>query len=354
MWQKNGPIYTNQKLEIKRRNNLSDKRVFEMTNFQKKRREPFLDQASYQWLQKHTIETSLPKFREKLNDPTTDAERRGSMKWQISLDMIAYAIRSYSGGENLERVKISLKETLDVIEEHLDDDHTLMEAFDFAIQDSYVQALWLLSLTKLLGLGSEQVKRVAEFYEADETNEGADDLYELILDKLGLPSKLDDAGVIHEDPYELLLDCVKAEPEDRPKHMTGFLKRWFKGQKECDWWGSHINRRGTPVLDTDFFGYWAFEAALVTYLWDIDDSSYSNLPHYPKDLIDYAREHFPLNGEPKPPTLSCPAGEPCPREGYWHTPAQTGSRRYFKQGEIMPKLQSDWGSVIWYWDESQT
>ena len=52
-----------------------------------------------------------------------------------------------------------------------------------------------------------------------------------------------------------------------------------------------------------------------------------------------------------PPTrLRCEAPNPCPREGWWHTPAQVNSRRHFKAGEVMPDLHTDYGATIWEWD----
>jgi hypothetical protein len=56
---------------------------------------------------------------------------------------------------------------------------------------------------------------------------------------------------------------------------------------------------------------------------------------------------------PARPRLRCEANEPCPREGWWFTPAKPGSRRHFKQGEVMPEFRSDWGRTIWQWDEAQ-
>ena len=49
----------------------------------------------------------------------------------------------------------------------------------------------------------------------------------------------------------------------------------------------------------------------------------------------------------------CEGGRPCPREGYWFTPAKTGSRRHFQAGETMPDFNSDYGSTFWQWDERQ-
>ncbi|MGP5209297.1 hypothetical protein ACTXJ5_00755 [Psychrobacter alimentarius] len=50
----------------------------------------------------------------------------------------------------------------------------------------------------------------------------------------------------------------------------------------------------------------------------------------------------------------CPAGQPCPKSGYWFTLAKTDSRAYFKQGEVMPDYHNnDWGQVIWQFDGEQ-
>lgn len=49
-----------------------------------------------------------------------------------------------------------------------------------------------------------------------------------------------------------------------------------------------------------------------------------------------------------PQSLRCEAGEACPREGWWFTPAGE-SRVHFKQGEVMPDVKSDYGQTIWQW-----
>ena len=200
------------------------------------------------------------------------------MRWHIARELFDHVVLLYSGGEDVESLAAPLAHAVDAADAHLGGDYAVTAVVDLAIQTHFVEALWLLSLTKLLGLGDKQIERVANFYATDDTNDGADELFELIIAKLGCKS-FEAEGLIHEDPYQPLLDCIKANPEARPALMTKFLKRWFKGQKECDWWGSHINRTDDPVLKTGFFGYWAFEAALVTYLWDIDDSTYRDLPH---------------------------------------------------------------------------
>ena len=44
------------------------------------------------------------------------------------------------------------------------------------------------------------------------------------------------------------------------------------------------------------------------------------------------------------------AGSPCPHAGYWYTFAKENSRQFFKQGDIFPDFESDWGEVYWQFD----
>ncbi|MFN3298058.1 MAG: hypothetical protein ACK42S_15365, partial [Caldimonas sp.] len=62
------------------------------------------------------------------------------------------------------------------------------------------------------------------------------------------------------------------------------------------------------------------------------------------------REEVDLPGDARPRPPSTPAGSPCPRTGWWFTPAKANSRRHFQAGQIMPDLHADWGLTIWQWD----
>ncbi|MBY4897529.1 hypothetical protein [Cupriavidus sp. AU9028] len=47
-------------------------------------------------------------------------------------------------------------------------------------------------------------------------------------------------------------------------------------------------------------------------------------------------------------------GLPCPKEGWWFTPSQAHSRRYFCEGEVFPTIEgSAYGSTFWQWDRDQ-
>jgi len=95
----------------------------------------------------------------------------------------------------------------------------------------------------------------------------------------------------------------------------------------------------------------------TAFIWRLlwEDTRYKDgtIPEEEK-LYPTPEQSLALN---KPPGenvhLRCDANEPCPRHGYWFTPAQVGSRRHFKAGELIPEFKSDYGTTIWQWDSNQ-
>jgi len=66
-------------------------------------------------------------------------------------------------------------------------------------------------------------------------------------------------------------------------------------------------------------------------------------------------EYLKPVAELAPQQLRSEANHPCPKTGYWSTPAKLGSRRHFTQGEIMPDFPgSTYGITIWMWDQNQS
>lgn len=59
------------------------------------------------------------------------------------------------------------------------------------------------------------------------------------------------------------------------------------------------------------------------------------------------------NGATTGDRLRCEANHPCPKSGFWSTPAQVGTRRFFQLGEVMPRIESDYGATIWQWEQNQ-
>ena len=160
-------------------------------------------------------------------------------------------------------------------------------------------------------------------------------------------------------PYFKLLKVFAADADKRAALMTRYMDEWYTASRREPYYESHKKGR-----EHSYLGLWSFEAAAVTYVLQIDDSSYRDKDFYPRDLVDYARS-LPLppelGGPPadsasssNPSGLRCQAGQPCPRTGWWVTPAKAGSRRRFEQGDTMPAIGGDYGTTIWQWDDRQT
>ncbi|NKA33309.1 PoNe immunity protein domain-containing protein [Ralstonia pseudosolanacearum] len=154
-------------------------------------------------------------------------------------------------------------------------------------------------------------------------------------------------------PYFKTLKIFEADPEQRPVLMAKYLDEWYKASRREPYYDSHTKGRLHNYL-----GYWSFEAAAIAVELDIDDSSFRDKPFYPADLADFGRSfkagHGANGADVDRLSLRCEAGQPCPKSGYWMTPAKAGSRRYFQQGEVMPVVASDYGSTIWQWDSDQS
>ena len=169
---------------------------------------------------------------------------------------------------------------------------------------------------------------------------GDDTLYEDLLCKI-LPARADVDQWYH-DVYSPLVQAIYAKTKEE---ATNFLKeyctQWYPAFKQAPWYDTHLQGE-----EGNYVGYWAIEAGAIAFLYGIDDSKIDHMV-YPKDLVEYARNHQPLD---EYQIARIDAGQPCSMTGYWYTPAQANSRRYFLLGETMPSSSDyKWCETIWYW-----
>jgi hypothetical protein len=219
-------------------------------------------------------------------------------------------------------------------------------------------ALDVVSLGVLLG-EPEQVRGAAQWLTR---YRHTDMLFEALVEPAVPDPDLDIGEFFHERPYDPLLDAIYTAktPEESSAFVKQYLEGWYKAFEGVPWHNGHL-----VVTDeySNYEGYWAFEAAAICVIHGIDDTNFRDHMVYPKDLADWARANDVMaklkpgsgpSGAATAAPVRCEANQPCPHEGYWVTPAKAGSRRHFKQGELMPDLKSDYGLTIWYWDVNQS
>ena len=220
------------------------------------------------------------------------------------------------------------------------------------VADSYRELLRLISLGVLLG-EHDQLRRIAKLivYIRD-----ADTIIEELLLPF-VPDPIEINNLYHLEPYQDLVGAAWQDGEESTKCMANFLGRWYKFFEGAFWHDAHL-RFGQLRDDPDwanYYGYWAWEAGAIAYLYELDDSAYRDHILYPKDLVDWARRQGPVPKHYTPPAhelpiaLSAKPGQPCPRAGVWFAPHLLMKEVTLKLGEPMPSEQvGPTGGVTWY------
>jgi Domain of unknown function (DUF1911) len=304
--------------------------------------------------------TNIPLGLKNLSDPALDAtaSKAGTMMraetiCEISSELVIY---SYSAGLPVAELAPLMPKAVEYWEAYAQhhlafhespecDGHLVphIDLYDV----TYWQALRQVCFSILLG-HPDLLARVMSLLVYQ--NDDQDALLEALVAQY-LPGRPGSEIYTRQLPYRKTKKIFAAAPAKRAELMSKYLDEWYDASRREPYHGRHQS--------SHFPGYWSVEAAAITFILDIDDSSYRDKKFYPKDLVDYARANSWLPGgaanvQEGSVRLRVEAGQPCPREGFWITPAKTDSRRHFKQGEVMPDVGGDYGVTIWQWDEQQS
>ena len=325
--------------------------------FHLRRRQKFADAIAFKTDKAYLLETGLAKVEGWIADQALPLEMRRVYAASDSADRLHLLIGDYTTGDPV----VSLPPRMDdVVNSYLRAANLerqfagipTMPFFDFKHIDDYAELLSLLTLAVLLHR-EDLVPAIHSLF-AGGAPDGEDALVEDILGKF-LPDRPRLASGFHDLPYAYLLDATADTPEsERQEDIGSFLEEWYRGMRGAGWYDSH--KKQSPRGTGGYFGYWAFEAAAIAYLYDIDDAPFRDHLVYPRELADFARSmprRTVADTTSAQGAMRCEAGLPCPRSGWWHTPARQDSRQRFEAGALMPEYASDYGLTIWQWDENQ-
>jgi hypothetical protein len=336
--------------------------------FHQKRRQQFLDEAYYR--------DQLPRFEDVIfGEDGLEAglrakeSQRGlhcSLARGVGLELFSRLTLHYTAGEPLESLRTQLEQVIAAYERYGE----LLWAyrkdrnapiFEFDVIDDYCELMQLVGLCFLLHR-RDLMPRVAALQDGvDAVGQkgqgmgGADWVFEEFVSFAVGPENRYESETIHwAKPYEALADALSSADNDAAlKDIDRFLKHWYKDLAGTGWHDSH--KPDEAGNQGGYYGYWSFEAGAAVLLLGIeDDASLHKYLYYPKDLVAWAREHRALGnadaaGADASLQLRCEAGQPCPRDGHWFTPARADSRQHFRQGQVMPEAGGDYGTTIWQW-----
>lgn len=339
--------------------------------FHLKRRQQFLGETRYR-SELDRLPASIAYFSANPVGSGSNALHRDALARQTSAEeRVDLLVLHYTAGDPIEPLRTALEEVVAAYERYGEylwkyrNDRN-EAAFDLESIDDYCQLMQIIGLCFLLHR-RDLMPRIAALQdgldavgERGKGNGGADWLFEEFMSFAVGPENRYESEILRcSKPYEALADAMSSADNDAAlKDLDRYLKRWYKDLAGTGWHDSHKpNEAGDQG---GYYGYWAFEAGAAVLLLGIeDDSSLHQYLYYPKDLVAWAREHQALScdaltgNKADAVRLRCEAGQACPREGWWFTPAKANSRRRFQQGEAMPAFSTDFGSTIWQWDERQ-
>jgi hypothetical protein len=312
-------------------------------DFNKSRRQKFLGEKEFLQAKRgfeYGIELSYESLSsEKVKAPGAESSHR----WSIASDSLQLLLLNYTAGSPIEELKLQFPEVIRRFDVYIVNEvsprsknppENVADTLEITQFDAYVYVLWLLALCRLLD-HLELVPTVMRWVDKTrEFNRGRDGLFENVVTML-TGTRLETPRVLlHPEPYRPLARATVSPPEERAAFVKEFVESWYKGMTPTYRHGAHT--------DSLYFGYWCLEAALVTVLWDIDDSSYRDNLVYPKDLVDFARQQqAAARGADTPkPHISRKTGERCPYAGRWgvlESPGAFVQERMFKEGDVFPE-----------------
>lgn len=323
------------------------------SEFLVKKREPLLDYATYESIFDDSIE-GFELVRRGLSKSEDELSKINPYKLMASTQQRAWdaselLVTCFSGGHSIAELKQLYPTVLRYWEvycnyliEFLKWDVSSENAVAaLALLDTdFIYANQLISFGILLGLGKE-LPRVSEIIDLNNfTKDGL--LERLLVPYLSRPTPMPIDCTRHL-PYFKSLKIFDAEPQERPLLMSEYLQDWYGASRREPYYDSHKK-------NDSFTGYWSWEAAAITYLLDIDDSSYRGIKFYPGDLVEFARNiHAPrgVEGNSGEEELRTKSGQACPKSGTWETLDIPLQQRKFAAGEIMQAQNASYGITVW-------
>ncbi|WP_111896151.1 PoNe immunity protein domain-containing protein [Acinetobacter sp. MB5] len=325
-----------------------------MLNFLEKRRQQFLTEEYYKDRLYYYIE-GIDGWKE--SDAFEDDQYNcgDDRRWNlISHDYSFLLYLEYTAGKSIEDITYLFEKLIEAYEkqsEALAIFHKSEKPSVIVGEGGFI-ALTIISLAILLDQNI-LLKKIEKLINGESGgNFGEDEIINKFFKLTNSNHPNPEKDGIYSYAYAPLCDVIdnvifKKNKNHAVELLNDYLSDWYKIHKNTNWYNSHLDLENSY----EYCGYWAFEAAALVYLLDLDDRSLHKYLYYPKDIVQWIRNKKPNQiTKNDSEQVRVAARESCPRSGYWFTVAQENSRQYFKQGDVFPDFESDWGDVYWQFD----
>ncbi len=219
-------------------------------------------------------------------EPSLPQDKVNNAAFAIFTTLFSKMNAQYSSGADLDPFKEDLVVMLDLVERYFAGGHNKFKSrknpdIHTYNMDTFDQLLWTLSIAFMLGLPESEFQKFAKVLEIDQVE---DKLFNFILaaaiEDRGYDPEMQESHIT--EIRQTLKTAFTAEPEEAQKIVKQYISPvWMREHRSAGWYGNHKG--------PGYSGYWCYEAAAVTCILGLDDSSYRDHKYYPKDLVDYYR-----------------------------------------------------------------
>lgn len=210
-------------------------------------------------------EKSIKKLKDAMSSGLAKKDRFEDIKGSIFISSIDIAQAMYSNGAAKTEIQSAVLACIPALEDGF--------KFDGGFGD-YDLLIWLLSLSILCDIDSDEFSRITTILNRDKAN---DALLSFIIQSKdpAWPSSTERA--LQEHPYAKALNLNDAS--DIKKYLDTV---WYQGHSDAAWYDTHLNKAVNC-----YSGYWAWEVAALVKIKGIDDADLKDQKYYPYDAVHW-------------------------------------------------------------------
>ena len=318
-----------------------------MSTFEQSQRDPFITESgSKQLFDDYEICINSKTRHEKMLNVNHDTDHRFQLSWGFASNRLELLMLQYSVGASVESMLESAKLTFAEFERH----YTMFPDEELKLKlweaNGYRYVMWLTGLAYLLGL-KEYLPKIAQWISSN-PDDGNDPLISLLFNRLGVEGLPTASELLHPKGYTPLYELL-TQTQDKTKQQTlmqTYIRGFYKNIMNQTVW------KGWDTNPSIYFGFWSFEAGMITHLLNLDDSGYRDMTFYPKDLVEYARNQqpaaSPVSNRYTGRTLR--VGDTCTSTGWYEALLLNNRREHFTQGQVVggEPLSAHGQAIVWY------
>lgn len=265
-----------------------------MSNFTEQRRQQFLTEEYYLYSKAYHEEGILLYLE---SDAYEDDEYNcgEASRWQsITFTYLDLLFIEYTAGKPVEELIPLFEKVIEGYEQQAQALAIFHKSEKPSVIASQNTTLDILSLASLLHR-NDLFPRIHSLINGEGDNHtGEDEIINKFFKLNDSTHPIINEGNLFSLKYSNLCDVidnvlVKSNKDQAVELLEEYLSDWYQMNKHELWYNGHLESEE----EFKYCGYWAFEAAALVYLLDLDDRSLHKYLYYPKDIVQWIRNKKP-------------------------------------------------------------